>query len=215
MWITSGRSPMWPWSGRAPTTAFRVSWSSPAWTGFTAPEIPGKLSLRASVTSELAFRRRADPRRQPPARSPVAQGPLELSERSPLPGSSGEVVGRPLVLRGGARLLDDPQQFDQPIASLPAHPGQARRHGDQGPAGLPARPQALRTAQDEAGSSRSISMGKRANARMALGVAHRSVASRPTGSPWSTRSSATPTTSNLSSPAGAPADPPLSIPAWP
>ena len=43
----------WPWSGLAPRTASAVSWSSAGTPGFTASEIHGKLSMRASVTSSL------------------------------------------------------------------------------------------------------------------------------------------------------------------
>ena len=43
----------WPWYGLAPRTASAVSWSSEGTPGFSASEIHGKLSMRASVTSSL------------------------------------------------------------------------------------------------------------------------------------------------------------------
>jgi glutaryl-CoA dehydrogenase len=48
-------SPTWQWSGRRPTRASEASSCPPNSPGFSAPEIKHKMSLRASVTSELVL----------------------------------------------------------------------------------------------------------------------------------------------------------------
>ena len=49
------RSPTWPWSGPSSTASSAASWSSAAPKGFETPKIENKLSLRASVTGEIAL----------------------------------------------------------------------------------------------------------------------------------------------------------------
>ena len=54
------RWPTWRWCGRAPRRGFAGSWWSAARPGYSTSDIHGKLSMRASVTSSLAFRRLPD-----------------------------------------------------------------------------------------------------------------------------------------------------------
>ena len=127
-------------SGREPTTASVASSCRPTRPGFSAPEITRKLSLRASVTSELVLegvRLPAD------AMLPGARGsgrPAVLSER-------GSIRHRLRRARCGARLpgdharlREDALRLRQAARRLPADPGQARGHGARARQGHAARP---------------------------------------------------------------------------
>ena len=85
--------------------------------GFTAPEMHGKLSLRASVTSELVLR---DVRVPEANRFPEVVEPARAAlvpERGALRDRLGRRRRRARVLRGGARLLRrSGLVFGKPIA---------------------------------------------------------------------------------------------------
>ena len=85
MWITNG-SHRRRGRGLGPDRGRRsaASWCRPARPGFSAPEIQQKLSLRASVTSELVLRRRAAARPRACCPGPRPAGPAVLPERGPL-----------------------------------------------------------------------------------------------------------------------------------
>ncbi len=139
MWITNGGvadvAVVWARTD-AGIRGFLVPTDTP---GFTANPVKHKLSLRASVTSELVLE---SVRLPASAMLPGAQGlagPLGcLSEAR-----FGIVFG---VLGAARDCLDTAvayalsrEQFGRPIAGVPADPGEAGRHGPGAAEGLPAR----------------------------------------------------------------------------
>ena len=98
----TARSPTSPscgpgWTTGTPTTASAGSWCRPALPGFSAPEIKHKMSLRASVTSELVLdgvRLPADARAPG---GPRAQGPAVVPQRGALRHRLGCAGRRSLV----------------------------------------------------------------------------------------------------------------------
>ena len=96
--------------------------------GFTTQDIHHKLSLRASITSELLL---DDVRLPADAMLPEAtslRGAAVVPERGPLRDRLGRGRRRPRLLRGGARLRHaSASQFGRPIAAVPAPAAEARR----------------------------------------------------------------------------------------
>jgi glutaryl-CoA dehydrogenase len=161
--------------------------------GFTARDIHGKWSLRASVTSELIME------------------DCEVGEDALLPGVSG--MRGPLSCLSQARFgicygavgaamacydealsyAKDRVQFSRPIAGYPAGAEQARRHGagdHQGAAALPP----ARSPQGEPASSsprRSRSPSATTSRWRATSLATRATSSAPTASPTSISAAAT------------------------
>jgi len=88
--------------------------------GFTARDIERKLSLRASVTSELVL----DDCRLP-ADSVL---PAFLPQRGPVRDRVGSDGGRPLLLRSGARVLEGAGAVRPAHRGLPADTGEAGQH---------------------------------------------------------------------------------------
>ena len=156
----TGPSPTSRSCGRRPTTASAASWSPRTTPGFSAPEIKHKMSLRASVTSELVL----DGVRLPglggaPGRAGT-QGTAVLSQRGPL----RHRLGLPWVPRGppSRRALSyagRARAVRQADRRVPAHAGQARRHDPGAGQGRAARaapgpPQGRRPAAPGAGEPR-------------------------------------------------------------
>ena len=94
--------------------------------GFTTRDIHRKLSLRASVTSELSFndcRRPADailPRRA------WDEGSLVVSQRGEVRDRVGSNGSRSIVLRDRPRIFEDTYRIRQADRLLPAHAAEAR-----------------------------------------------------------------------------------------
>ena len=139
MWITNGSvadvAVVWAQTDDG-IRGFLVPTGTP---GFSATTMHGKLSLRASITSELVLDGVRLPASARAARGARAARPAVLPRR-------GEVRDRVRRGRRGARLPRDrdrvrrrPRGVRPPAGGVPAHPGQARRHGAGAAEGVPAR----------------------------------------------------------------------------
>ena len=166
--------------------------------GFTAPVIHEKMSLRASITSELVL----DDVRLPadallPEASRAARAAV-LPERGTVRDHLGRGRRGARLFRR-ARLLRWIARCSTARSRATSYPAEAGRHG-AGARRPPARA-AVGRLKDAGGRTGALSLGKLDNVREALEIArtaHQS--SVPTGSPSSTRCSATRTTSNRCSP---------------
>ncbi len=144
MWITNGSCSdiaiVWAQTDDG-VRGFIVPTDSP---GFTANDIHKKMSLRASVTSELVM----DGVRLPAdAMLPGGEGTPRaavLLERGPLRDRVGRDGRGAHVLRDGARVLEDARAVRQADRLVPAHAEEAHRHGARAVQGdaarLPPRP---------------------------------------------------------------------------
>ena len=156
--------------------------------GFAAHEINHKLSLRASVTSELTFE---DVRLPADAVLPDVtglKGPLSCLTEARFGIVWGALGAARASPRGGPPLRHGPRAVRQADRGLPADPGQARRHGGRA-APRPAARAAPRPAQGRRGlRPEQVSVGKLNNVREAIEIAaRRARSSAPTASRWSTR----------------------------
>ncbi len=178
-WLVNG-SKMWITSGSMADVA--VVWANTddgvqgfllekGMEGFTAPEMHGKLSLRASVTSELAFDdvRVPDTNRLPEVQS--LKGPLSCLNEARYGIAWGVVGAARSCFEAALDYAMTRKQFDQPIASFQLTQAKLADMATKVQQGYLL---ALRLGQlkDEGRiEPEQISMGKRANARMALDVA--------------------------------------------
>ena len=178
-WILNG-SKMWITSGSIADVA--VVWAKtddgvqgflvePGMEGFTAPEMHHKLSLRASVTSELAFDdvRIPDSNRLPEVQS--LKGPLSCLNEARYGIVWGVVGAARSCFEAALEYSMTRKQFDEPIASFQLTQAKLADMATKIQQGYLL---ALRLGQlkDEGRiEPEHISMGKRANARMALDVA--------------------------------------------
>ena len=178
-WILNG-SKMWITSGSIADVA--VVWAKtddgvqgflvePGMEGFTAPEMHHKLSLRASVTSELAFDdvRIPDSNRLPEVQS--LKGPLSCLNEARYGIVWGVVGAARSCFEAALEYSMTRKQFDEPIASFQLTQAKLADMATKIQQGYLL---ALRLGQlkDEGRiEPEQISMGKRANARMALDVA--------------------------------------------
>ena len=178
-WILNG-SKMWITSGSIADVA--VVWAKtddgvqgflvePGMEGFTAPEMHHKLSLRASVTSELAFDdvRIPDANRLPEVQS--LKGPLSCLNEARYGIVWGVVGAARSCFESALDYAMTRKQFDEPIASFQLTQAKLADMATKVQQGYLL---ALRLGQlkDEGRiEPEHISMGKRANARMALDVA--------------------------------------------
>lgn len=179
-WILNG-SKMWITSGSIADVA--VVWANtdegvqgflvePGMKGFTAPEMHGKLSLRASVTSELSF---ADVRIPDSNRLPEVQslkGPLSCLNEARYGIVWGVIGAARSCFEAALDYSMTRKQFDQPIASFQLIQAKLADMATKIQQGYLL---ALRLGQlkDEGRiAPEQVSMGKRANARIALDVAH-------------------------------------------
>jgi glutaryl-CoA dehydrogenase len=178
-WILNG-SKMWITSGSIAGVA--VVWArtdegvqgflvEPGMEGFSAPEMHGKLSLRASITSELAFDdvRVPDANRLPGVQS--LKGPLSCLNEARYGIAWGVVGAARSCFEAALDYSMTRKQFDEPIASFQLTQAKLADMATKVQQGYLL---ALRLGQlkDEGRvEPEHISMGKRANARMALDVA--------------------------------------------
>lgn len=178
-WILNG-SKMWITSGSIADVA--VVWAKtddgvqgflvePGMKGFTAPEMHGKLSLRASVTSELAFDdvRVPDANRLPEVQS--LKGPLSCLNEARYGIVWGVIGAARACFEAALDYSMTRKQFDQPIASFQLTQAKLADMATKIQQGYLL---ALRLGQlkDEGRvEPEQISMGKRANVRIALDVA--------------------------------------------
>ena len=139
--------------------------------GFSTQDIHKKLSLRASVTSELLLDDVRLPGRGAAAGGDLAARPAVLPERGALRHRLGRDRRRPRVLRGGARLQPGADRLRQADRRHPAAAGEARRHGDGGQPRHPAGPAPGRLKDAGRLAPEQVSMGKLANVNAALHVA--------------------------------------------
>ena len=130
MWITNGTiadvATVWARTEDGKINGFLVEKGTP---GFSAPEIHKKLSLRASVTSELVL---ADVRVPEENRFPevdTLRGPLSCLNEARYGIVWGRGRRRPRLLRGGARLREGTDRLREADRGLPAHAREARRDG--------------------------------------------------------------------------------------
>ncbi|MFN8141241.1 MAG: acyl-CoA dehydrogenase family protein [Solirubrobacterales bacterium] len=178
-WILNG-SKMWITSGSIADVA--VVWATtddgvqgflvePGMDGFTAPEMHGKLSLRASVTSELAFDdvRIPDGNRLPEVQS--LKGPLSCLNEARYGIVWGVIGAARSCFEAALDYSMTRRQFDQPIASFQLTQAKLADMATKIQQGYLL---ALRLGQlkDEGRlEPEQVSMGKRANVRIALDVA--------------------------------------------
>ena len=178
-WILNG-SKMWITSGSIADVA--VVWArtddgvqgflvEPGMEGFTAPEMHGKLSLRASVTSELAFNdvRIPDANRLPEVQS--LKGPLSCLNEARYGIVWGVIGAARSCFEASLDYSMTRKQFDVPIASFQLTQAKLADMATKIQQGYLL---ALRLGQlkDEGRlEPEQVSMGKRANVRTALDVA--------------------------------------------
>ena len=173
MWITNGSiadvAVVWARTEGGEINGFLVEKDMP---GFEAPLMHHKLSLRASVTSELVLR---DVRVPEENRFPE----IELAARAALLPQRGAVRDRVRrrrlgahVPRDGARLREGADRLRQADRRLPAHAAEARGDGARGEPRRRCVALHLGRMKDE-GTLRPehVSMGKMGNVRGALDVA--------------------------------------------
>jgi glutaryl-CoA dehydrogenase len=128
MWITNGSQAdvavVWAKLVRHGETAvgddktirgFLVPTDTP---GFRARDQKGKLSLRASDTSELILRGRAPAGRRDPAQLGRPQEPAHVPHAGALRHLVGRARRRPRLLRGGASYAKTRVMFDRPIGGF-------------------------------------------------------------------------------------------------
>ena len=131
-------SPTWRSCGRATTTGIRGFVVPTDTKGFSASNIHHKLSLRASVTSELSL---DDVRLPADAVLPEVKsmrGPLSCLNEARYGICWGAVGAGRALLRVGARVRQDARAVRPADRRLPAHPAQARRHDARAPEGAAA-----------------------------------------------------------------------------
>ncbi len=178
-WILNG-SKMWITSGSIADVA--VVWArtddgvqgflvEKGMEGFTAPEMHGKLSLRASVTSELAFDdvRIPDANRLPEVQS--LKGPLSCLNEARYGIVWGVIGAARSCFESALEYSMTRKQFDEPIASFQLTQAKLADMATKVQQGYLL---ALRLGQlkDEGRiQPEQVSMGKRANVRIALDVA--------------------------------------------
>ena len=136
------RSPTSSWSGPRPRTASSAAscWRR-ARRASSAPAIHGKVGLRASITGEIVLDDAFVPEENllPGVHRP--EGSVHLPERGALRHRLGRARRGGGLLRDRAAIRARPQAVRPPARRQPAHPEEARRHGDRdraGAAGLPA-----------------------------------------------------------------------------
>ena len=114
MWITNGTiadvAIVWARTDDGEINGFLVEKGMP---GFSAPEIKHKLSLRASVTSELVLDDVRVPGENLLPEARHAARPALVPERGALRHRLGRGRRRARVLRGGARLLEGADRLRQ------------------------------------------------------------------------------------------------------
>ena len=140
--------------------------------GLHTRDIHRKLSLRASITSELiledvpAARQRGAARRRPGMR-----GPLSCLTEARFGICWGAVGAGTACYLAALEYAKTRVQYGKPIAALPAHPAQARRHDARAAEGAAAGLAARRAQGRGRAAPASSQLGKLNNVRIALEVA--------------------------------------------
>lgn len=172
MWITSGSiadvAVVWARTDSG-VQGFLVE---PGMKGFTAPEMKGKLSLRASVTSELIFDgvRVPDANRLPEVQS--LRGPLSCLNEARYGIVWGVVGAARSCFEAALDYSLTRQQFGKPIASFQMTQSKLADMATKVQQGYLLALQLGRLKDEGRITTEQVSMGKRANCRMALDVAH-------------------------------------------
>ncbi len=172
MWITSGSiadvAVVWARTDDG-VQGFLVE---PGMDGFTAPDMKGKLSLRASVTSELIFDgvRIPDANRLPGVQS--LRGPLSCLNEARYGIVWGVVGAARACFEAALDYSLTRQQFGKPIASFQLTQSKLADMATKVQQGYLLALQLGRLKDEGRITTEHVSMGKRANCRMALDVAH-------------------------------------------
>ena len=132
--------------------------------GFTTSDVHNKLSLRASVTSELSFDAGAASQQRRAARRDRHARTAVVSQRGAVRHRLGRDGRRARVLRGGARLQQGPARIRQADRRDATHAAEARRHGDVHHPGPVARAPA-RHAQGRGNAAGGAGVGREARQR--------------------------------------------------
>ena len=137
MWITNGSiadiAIVWARTDDGAIRGFIVEKDMP---GFSAPEIHKKLSLRASVTSELVLQDVRVPDDNVLPGATTLAGAALLSERGPLRDRLGRGRRGPRVLRVGTRVREGADRLRETDRCVPAHAAEARGDGAGAEPGL-------------------------------------------------------------------------------
>ena len=195
MWITNGSvadvAIVWAQTDEG-IKGFIVPTDTP---GFSAPKITKKLSLRASVTSELVLENVHLPRDAVLPDATGLRGPLSCLN---------EARASLRCSRRSSRLLGDHDRLCHltrgvrpPACFTSADAGEAGRHDPGAAEGVSAGAALGRLKDDHRLQPQQVSLGKLNNVREALAIARecRTILA-PAASPWSTRCCVTPTTWN-------------------
>ena len=141
--------------------------------GFSAPEIHKKISLRASVTSELVLQDvRVPDENLLPGVDDAARAAL-VPQRGAVRDRLGLGGRRPRLLRGGARLREGADRLRQADLGLPADAAEARRDGARAEPGRPRRAPPRPDEGRRNAPPEHVSLGKMGNVRGALEVCRR------------------------------------------
>ena len=169
----TARSPTSPWSGRAPTTASAASSSRPTRPASRAPEIKRKLSLRASVTSSWSSTASGCPPTPCCPRRAGLRGPLSCLNEARFGIVFGALGAARDCLETAIAYAGDAGAVRPADRGVPAHPGQARRHGPRARQGRCCSPCTSAALKD--GGHRltpeQVSVGKLNNVREAIAIA--------------------------------------------
>ena len=131
----TARSPTSPWSGRGPTTASAASSCRSGTPGFTTQDIHQKLSLRASITSELILDDVRLPADGAAARGGRARGAALVPDRGALRDRLRRGRRRRAPASSRRSSTPHPRAVRQADRRLPAHPGEARPDAAEGQPG--------------------------------------------------------------------------------
>ena len=139
--------------------------------GFSAPEITKKMSLRASVTSELVLE---DVRLPGSAMLPEAQRAQRAAvvpDRGTVRDHLRRAGGGPRLPRDRDRVLADAAGVRQAARRLPAHPAEARRHDARARQGHAARSAPRADEGRRRAAAGAGSLGKLNNVRESIAIA--------------------------------------------
>ena len=203
MWITNGTiadvATVWARTDDGAIRGFLVEKGTP---GFSAPEIHKKLSLRASVTSELVLQDVRVPAESVFPEVNTLRGPLSCLNEARYGIVWGAVGAGRACFEAALDYAKERIVFEKPVAGVPAHPAEARRDGaraqPRAARGAPHRPhEGRRHAPPGARQPREDGQRPRRDRGRRAAPAR---SSARTASRSSTRSSATSTTSSRCSP---------------
>ena len=198
MWITNGSvadvAVVWARADDG-IRGFVVPTDTP---GFSAPKIGRKLSLRASVTSELVLEGVRLPADAVLPEVSGLRGPLSCLNEARFGIVFGALGAARDCLETAISYAVDPGGVRPATGVVPAHPGQAGRHGAGAAEGVPARaaPRPAQGRRTDCAPSRSAWASSTTSARRWRSPGPAAPSSARTASRWSTRCCGTPTTSS-------------------